>query len=153
MTSVLDQSQPLPLAEASVSSVKAKRFSKPKLLLTTAILTVSLAGSFEDQSGVEVDLEDGESLHGQLGTRFTVPMQYAEIYLNAGVKHQFLGEAEATVSGLTFTNDMPGTQGLIAAGLQAMSAEDQLFLSLETAYAKGADASELSGSFNMELKF
>jgi outer membrane autotransporter protein len=113
----------------------------------------ALAGSFEDASGVEVDLEDGESLYGQLGTRFTAPLRYAELYLNAGVKHQFLGETEATVSGLTFTNDMPGTQGLIAAGLQAMAAEEQLFLSLETAYTKGADASEMAASLNMELKF
>jgi outer membrane autotransporter protein len=113
----------------------------------------ALAGSFEDSSGVEVDLEDGESLHGQLGTRFTAPLGYAQIYVNAGVKHQFLGETEATVSGLTFTNDMPGTQGLIAAGLHAMAAEEQFLLSFETAYAKGADASELAASFNMELKF
>jgi len=113
----------------------------------------ALAGSFADASGVEVDLENDESLYGQLGTRFAAPLQYAEIYLNAGVKHQFLREAEATVSGLTFTSDMPGTQGLIAAGVQAMGAEDQLLLTVETAYAKGADASELSGSFNMELKF
>ena len=100
-----------------------------------------------------IDLEDGESLYGQLGTRFTAPMQYAEIYFNAGVKHQFLGEAGATVSGLTFTNDMPGTQGLIAAGVQAMADDEQLLLSVETAYAKGTDASELAASVNMELKF
>ena len=113
----------------------------------------ALAGSFEDASGVEVDLKDGESLYGQLGTRLTAPLRYAELYLNAGVKHQFLGETEAMVSGLAFTNDMPGTQGLIAAGLQAMAAEEQLFLSLETAYTKGADASEMAASLNMELKF
>jgi outer membrane autotransporter protein len=113
----------------------------------------ALAGSFEDASGVEVDLEDGESLYGQLGTRFAAPLGYAQVYVNAGVKHQFLGKTEATVSGITFTNDMPGTQGLIAAGLQAIAAEEQLLLTLETAYAKGADATQMAASLNMELKF
>jgi outer membrane autotransporter protein len=113
----------------------------------------ALAGSFEDSSGVEVDLQDGESLYGQLGTRFTAPLQYAQLYLDAGVKHQFLAETEAEVSGNSITDELPGTQGLIAAGLQVIGTEEQLLISFETAYAKGADASELSGSFNMEMKF
>jgi outer membrane autotransporter protein len=111
------------------------------------------AGSFEDASGATIDLNSGDSLSGELGARVGTPMPHGELYLDAGVSHAFLGESEAEVSGLTFSDDLPGTVGLLSAGLTTRAAEDKLLLTLETGYAKGAEAEEFTAMGNFWVKF
>ncbi|HKG75782.1 MAG TPA: autotransporter domain-containing protein, partial [Aestuariivirgaceae bacterium] len=109
--------------------------------------------SFEDASGATVKLSDGNSLAGEVGARVGTPLPHGELYLDAGVAHEFLGEMQADVSGLTFSNDLPGTVGLVSAGLTTRAAEDTLLLTLETGYAKGPEAEEFTATGNFWIKF
>jgi outer membrane autotransporter protein len=111
------------------------------------------ADSFEDASGATIELSNGDSLAGELGARFGAALPHAELYFDAGVSHEFLGETRAEVSGLTFSNDLPGTVGLVSAGLSTRAADDKLLLTLETGYAKGPEAEEFTATGNFWLKF
>src|SRR5215211_7235686 len=100
-----------------------------------------------------VELSDGDSLASEVGARVGTPLPHGELYLDAGVAHEFLGEMQADVSGLTFSNDLPGTVGLVSAGLTTRAAEDRLLLTLETGYAKGPEAEEFTATGNFWIKF
>jgi outer membrane autotransporter protein len=111
------------------------------------------ADSFEDASGATVELSDGDSLAGEVGARVGMPLPHGELYVDAGIAHEFLGEMQADVSGLTFSNDLPGTVGVVSAGLTTRAAEDKLLLTLETGYAKGPEAEEFTATGNFWIKF
>ncbi|MGH6875255.1 MAG: autotransporter outer membrane beta-barrel domain-containing protein, partial [Aestuariivirgaceae bacterium] len=111
------------------------------------------AGSFDDASGATIDLNNSDALSGELGARVGAALPHAELYLDAGISHTFLGETQAEVSGLVFSDDLPGTVGLVAAGLTARAAEDTLLLTLQTGYAKGPEAEEFTATGNFWLKF
>jgi outer membrane autotransporter protein len=111
------------------------------------------ADSFEDASGATVELSDGDSLAGEVGARVGMPLPHGELYVDAGIAHEFLGEMQADVSGLTFSNDLPGTVALVSAGLTMRAAEDRLLLTLETGYAMGPDAEEFTATGNFWIKF
>jgi outer membrane autotransporter protein len=112
------------------------------------------AGSFADDSGVIIDLENAESLRGELALRLGKELWKGGIdgsaTLEAGVRHEFLGETEATVSGLSFTDQLPGTLGLLAASIDLTLAES-LKLGLRGAYAKGDQAEELSANLTLDI--
>jgi outer membrane autotransporter protein len=111
------------------------------------------AGSFEDASGTTIDLNNSDSLSGELGARFGAALPHGEFYLDAGVSHEFLGEMQADVSDITLSDELPGTVGLLSAGLTTRAAEDKLLLTLETGFAKGAEAEEFTATGNFWVKF
>jgi outer membrane autotransporter protein len=73
-----------------------------------------------------------------------------DLYLDAGFRHMIRGETEAEVSGLTFTHELPGTVGLLGAGLR-VSLLDRLSLTLDASYARGREAEELSAALSLTL--
>jgi hypothetical protein len=68
-----------------------------------------------------------------------------------GIRHEFLGEQEAEVSGLTFTHDLPGTMGFLATTLEVEIIEDSLTLIVRGEFAKGSDGEEFTGSLGFNL--
>ncbi len=68
--------------------------------------------SFEDASSTQIKLNSAESFAGEAATRLGFPLESGEIYVDGGLRHEFLGEAEAMVSGLSFSDALPGTSGL-----------------------------------------
>jgi outer membrane autotransporter protein len=111
------------------------------------------AGSFQDESGMTVELADGESLTGEAGTRFGAMLPSADLYLDAGLRHEFMGEMEAEVGGFTFTDQLPGTVALLAAGVTAKTAADKVHVTLSTGYARGKEAEEFTASGSFWFKF
>src|SRR5687767_12950033 len=99
------------------------------------------AGSFEDMSGETVDLLDGESLRGELALRLESTLwsgaSPGTASLDAGVRHEIIGETKAEVSGQIFTHELPGTTGFFATTLDIALFEELLSLGVRTEYAKG----------------
>ena len=111
------------------------------------------AGSFREASGQTIELENAASLAGEIGTRLGAQVQSADLYLDLGVRHEFLGETEAEVSGLSFTQELPGTVAVAATGVAISALDDLLSIEVEASYAKGPEAEELSGTAAAVLKF
>jgi hypothetical protein len=65
------------------------------------------------------------------------------------IRHEFLGEQAAEVSGLTFTHDLPGTMGFLATALEVEIIEDSLTLIVRGEFAKGSEGEEFTGSFGL----
>lgn len=111
------------------------------------------AGSFEDASDITIDLSDSDSLRGELALRLdSLLWQQGTASLDAGVRREFLGEQQAVVSDQTFTHDLPGTSGFIAAHLDLDLIEDSLALGLHGEYAKGSDGEDFNGALSLKLK-
>jgi outer membrane autotransporter protein len=136
----------LRLAAASFAAV-------PHLRVTYAHV---FGGSFEDATGETVELEKGESLLGEIALRLDAnPWGQGSLGLlsiEGGVRHEFLGESEAEVSGLTFTHALPGTVGFAASNLDLVLLEDTLALALRAEYAKGSEAEVVSGTLSLKLE-
>ncbi len=111
------------------------------------------ATSLEDASGERIDLEAAESLAGEAAARLGLVLGSGEIYVDGGMRHEFLGETEAEVSGLTFTDALPGTSGFVSGGLLLRMIEDKVLLSLEAGYAKGDEAEEFTASAALRLVY
>jgi hypothetical protein len=56
------------------------------------------------------------------------------------------------VSGLTFSDALPGTMGVLAANLDLRALNDTVNLGLRGAYAKGAEAEEMSADLTLDIK-
>jgi hypothetical protein len=56
------------------------------------------------------------------------------------------------VSGLTFTDQLPGTMAVFATALDLSLAEDTVTLGLRGAYATGTEAEELSANLTLDIK-
>jgi outer membrane autotransporter protein len=125
--------------------------------LTGALLSFNAdwgawAGSFEDSSGVTIDLSNTDSLRGEIAARFESNLWNGGlIALDAGLRHEFLGEQQAEVSGLTFTHELPGTSGFIAAALNLMLDETFSF-TLRGEAAGNSESSELNGSLSFDIQ-
>jgi hypothetical protein len=65
----------------------------------------------------------------------------------------FFGETQAKVSGLTFSDDLPDTVGLLLFGLTTKGAEDKSLLTLQTGFAKGAETEEFTATGSFWVKF
>jgi outer membrane autotransporter protein len=110
------------------------------------------AGSFEDSSGVTIDLSNTDSLRGEIAARFENNiLSGGLIALDAGLRHEFLGEQQAEVSGLTFSHELPGTSGFIAAALNLMLDETFSFTFRGEA-AGNSESSELNGSLSFDIQ-
>jgi hypothetical protein len=111
------------------------------------------ATRLEDASGERIDLEAAESLAGEAAARLGLVLGSGEIYVDGGMRHEFLGETEAEVSGLTFTDALPGTSGFVSGGLLLRMIEDKVLLSLEAGYAKGDEAEEFTASAALRVVY
>jgi len=98
------------------------------------------AGSFEDSSGTAIDLDNADSLSGELAAR----LGWSSLYFDLSLRHEFLGDTSAKVSGLTFSDDLPGTTARLASGLDWSLADGRLNISLDAGYARSSDAEEIS---------
>jgi hypothetical protein len=67
------------------------------------------------------------------------------------VRHEFLGETEAEVSGLIYADALPGTTGFVSGGVAVRLLEDKLSLMLEAGYAKGDEAEEMTATVAVTL--
>jgi outer membrane autotransporter protein len=114
------------------------------------------AGSFEDDQGVTIDLENADSLRGELAVRLGKHLWQGaaegHASLDAGVRHEVLGETEAGVSGLAYTDELPGTLGFLAANMDVTLLEEQLRLGLRGEYAKGDEAQSFGASLSLDVK-
>jgi fibronectin-binding autotransporter adhesin len=114
------------------------------------------AGSFQDSSGTTVDLSNGQTLVGEAGVRFGTQLAaaplMAELDVDAGIRHEFLGETEAVVSGLACTGQLPGTVGFVGTNLNVTMPDDTLKMGFHGSYAKGQDAEELSADFTLDVQ-
>jgi trimeric autotransporter adhesin len=139
--------------EAGVRFAAASFAAVPRVRMSYAR---ALAGSFEDASGAEVGLADSESLRGKAALRFDNNLwdggTLGIASLEAGVRHEFLGEQEAEVSGLTFTHELPGDVFFAAFNLDIVLLEDAMALSLRAEYAKGEEAEEYGASLSLKLE-
>jgi hypothetical protein len=72
--------------------------------------------------------------------------------LDAGVRHEFRGETEAVVSGLAYSEALPGTLGLVAANVDVALLDEQLHLGLRGEYAKGDEAEEFGASLSIDFE-
>jgi outer membrane autotransporter protein len=104
--------------------------------------------SFEDASGATIDLDGADSLSGEIGARLglTPRETMADLYVDLAVHHEVLGEARAEVSGLAFSDDLPGTTFRLASGMAWGVLGGKAILSLDAAYAIGSEAQELSAT-------
>jgi hypothetical protein len=64
-----------------------------------------------------------------------------------------MGETSAEVSGLTFSDELPGTTLRLASGLDWSCADGRFSLSLDAGYARGSDAEEMSATAAVRLKY
>jgi outer membrane autotransporter protein len=112
-------------------------------------------GSFEDGSAETVDLKNAESLVGELSARLGVRLPHilTDFHVDAGMRHEFFGETEAEVSGLSYTHELPGTVGFISTGLTMTLMEDKLSLVLESGYAKGEHAEEITATGALRINY
>ena len=100
----------------------------------------------------EIDLSNSDSLQAELAMRLeTSAWSSGVASLDAGIRHEFLGEQEAEVSGLTFTHDLPGTMGFLATALEVEIIEDSLTLIVRGEFANGSDGEEFTGSLGLNL--
>jgi outer membrane autotransporter protein len=115
------------------------------------------AGSFEDDSGSTIDLENAESLRGELalnlGRRLWQGATSGEASLDAGIRHEFSGSTEALVSGLSYSAALPGTLAVLAANLDLALLEERLTLRLNGEYAKGKKAEEFGANLSLNVNF
>jgi hypothetical protein len=99
-----------------------------------------------------IDLSDSDSLRAELAMRLeTAAWAGGVASLDAGIRHEFLGQQEAKVSGLTFTHDLPGSMGFLATALEVEIIEDSLTLIVRGEFAKGSEGEEFTGSFGLNL--
>ena len=99
-----------------------------------------------------IDLSNSDSLQAELAMRLeTSAWSSGVASLEAGIRHEFLGEQEAEVSGLTFTHDLPGTMGFLATALEVEIIEDSLTLIVRGEFAKGSEGEEFTGSLGLNL--
>jgi outer membrane autotransporter protein len=129
-------------------------YMQPRLRVNYAHGWVS---SLADASGVIIDLKNAESLSGEaaarLGFRPSGVARVSDIYAEAGVRHEFLGTMEAEVSGLIYTDALPGTAAFVSGGLSASLLDDRLSLSLAAGYARGEEADEITATGAVRLVY
>jgi autotransporter family porin len=102
--------------------------------------------SFQDASSTSIALESADSVAGEAAARLGFLLDSGEIYLDGGARHEFLGETEASASGLSFSDALPGTAGFIAGGLALQLAEGKVLVALEGGYAKGSEGEDVTAS-------
>jgi hypothetical protein len=96
-----------------------------------------------------IDLENADSLSGELAARWGL----AAFHLDLALRHEVSGQTSAEVSGLTFSDELPGTVIRMASGLDWSLLDGMLNVSLDAGYAKGNDAEELSATAALRFSY
>jgi len=109
--------------------------------------------SFTDGSGVEIGLGDSDSLVARGRLRAGVSFASVAPYLAVGVAHEFLGDSEATASGLTFGSTTEGTALEVGGGITAWALAANLSLTLDVAWRFGDEVSGASVSGGVKLSW
>ena len=89
------------------------------------------------------------SLSGELAARWGL----AAFHLDLALRHEVFGQTSAEVSGLTFSDELPGTVIRMASGLDWSLLDGMLNISLDAGYAKGNDAEELSATAGLRFSY
>jgi len=88
-----------------------------------------------------------------MAARLGARLGAADLYAEFGLSHEFLGESRAEVSGLTFTNERPGTAGQISAGASLPLLQDKLVWSVDAGYALGPDSEEFTATTALRVAY
>jgi outer membrane autotransporter protein len=110
-------------------------------------------GYFADASGTTIDLRNSEALSAEFVTRVGAALSSANLYFDAGIRREFLGKAQAEVSGLSYVHELPGTAGLLTAGIVLGGIDNRLSLTFEGGYTKSNEAEEFKATTAMRLMF
>jgi hypothetical protein len=127
-----------------------RAYLQPRLHLAYAH---AWAGGFTDVSGAVIDLRQADSLAASMAARVGAPLGAADLHAELGVRHEFLGETRAEVSGLTFTDELPGTAGQISAGVSLPLLQDKLVLSVDAGYVVGPDGEEFTATTGLRVAY
>jgi len=101
------------------------------------------------RTSTAIDLEDADSLAGEFAARLGL----AAFHLDLALRREFMGETSAEVSGLSFSDQLPGTTVRLASGLDWSLIDGRLNLSFEAAHARGSDAEEISAMAALRLSY
>ena len=105
--------------------------------------------TFRDNSGATIDLMEMDSVRGRLGARLVQQLLPDEdgagpvgnLYFSAGVAQEFLGQAEARVTGVNLTQELPQTTFELGAGFDLALPEEGVSLTFDTSadFSEGED--------------
>jgi len=109
----------------------------------------SWSGDLEDGSGAAIELDGAGSLRGRVGARVGGPLDLGgwqvKPYLEANLHHEFLGEAEVTVTGVTAASDLGGSFGSVGGGFETEALGEHLSLYLDVDYLFGENTRGVAG--------
>jgi len=117
--------------------------------------------SFKDDSDSRIDLEDADSLRGRLGARMghelsTTAGAAAEpvkgnFYLEASVNQEFLGDTDATASGVNLDQELPGTTFEVGGGFEIALPKDGVRFTLDADYTFGEEADGIGATGGVRI--
>ncbi len=133
----------------------AANFLEPQLQLA---YSHSWGDSFRDGAGVEVTLNDNDSLIGRLGFRAGTVVKTGTRgrfapYLQASVLHEFLGDSAASVSDLTFDASLQGTSYEVGLGAHAADLASNLSVYTDLLYRFGDEVQGVKGLIGLRYSW
>jgi hypothetical protein len=111
------------------------------------------SSSFKDDLGDIIDLKNARSLAAEVAARIGYQSSGLDVRIDAGLRHEFLEETEAKVSGQTFSDQLPGNVAFISGGMGFGLLEEKMLLGLEAQYSKGEDAEEAMATASFRLLY
>ena len=114
-------------------------------------IAMTVAPDLFDPQHALIALEAADSLSGEAAARLGVQLAVGEVYVEGGLRHEFLHQSLAEVSGLTFSGESPGSVGFMAGGVSLMLF-DKVRLGLEATYAAGEEAQEVTADLQSRAK-
>ena len=131
------------LVGAGCSSTKLDRldlsFPPEEVDMATAAKTATIRVHYRPQDGsdVTIGLDDTDSLVARGRLKAGLGFDSVAPYVSVGVAHEFLGEASATASGLTFNSSVEGTAFEVGGGIAAWALASNLSLALDAGWRFG----------------
>ncbi len=113
----------------------------------------SWSGDFADGADVPIGLDDSQSLVGRLAVELGTRIDGVAPYLRLGVSREFLGDSEASASGLTFETSTRGTAFELGGGLAVLDLGNNLSLHLDAGYRFGEEVSGLDVQAALKLSW
>ena len=89
------------------------------------------------------------SLSGELAARWGL----AAFHLDLALRHEVFGQTSDEVSGLSFSDELPGTVVRLASGLDWSLLDGMLNVSFDASYARGNDVEELSATAGLHFSY
>lgn len=113
----------------------------------------SWSDDFSDGADVPITLDDSQSLVGRLAVELGTRIDSVSPYVRVGVSREFLGESEASASGLTFESSTRGTAFELGGGLAVWDLGNNLSLHLDATWRFGDEVSGLGASAALKLSW